>query len=126
MVIFSAKLHLALIFMGLFGNKSPQEEPLYQSNFLGFWVKVYKNRVDFKPASGFGSDSIPISQVASVHAAPIGTMKITIETTGGKKVSIPTNKKKEIQQAIYNAQANQAGSNSSVSTTDEIAKLHEL
>jgi hypothetical protein len=115
--------------MGLFGNnKSSQEEPLYQSNFLGFWVKVYPNRVDFKPASGFGSDSIPIAQIASVYTPPLGTMKITIETTGGKKISIPTNKKKGVQQAIYDAQARITGNNGSHigSTADEITKLNEL
>ncbi len=110
--------------MGLFGNK-PEEGTIYQTSYMGFWIKVYPNRVDFK--SGVGSQSIPINQVASVQLAMMGIMQITLETTGGQKYSIPTTKKKEVQQAIYDAQARLAGNGKSqTDVADEIAKFYEL
>jgi hypothetical protein len=111
-------------YMGLF-RKKPQEEPIYQTSNMGFWIKVYPNRIDFK--SGVGSQSIPINQIASVQLAGIGVMKITLETTGGKTYSIPTNKKKEVQEAIYNTQTRLAGSSQhQTGIADEITKLNEL
>jgi hypothetical protein len=110
--------------MGLFGsNTNQQEKPQFETNYMGFWIKVYNNRVEFK--SGVGSESIPINQIASVQIAMMGVMKITLETTGGKKYSIPTSKKKEIQQAIYDAQSHSSPTTSG-STADEIAKLNDL
>lgn len=113
--------------MGLFGKQPAKEMPLYKTNYMGFWIKVYPNRVDFK--SGAGSQSIPINQIASVQLAMMGIMKITLETTGGKKYAIPAHNKKEVQQAIYNAQSHFTQSSSSqvqVSAADEIAKLNDL
>jgi hypothetical protein len=111
--------------MGIFGKKPPQEEPIYQTSNMGFWIKIYPNRIEFK--SGTGSQSIPINQIASVQLGRMGMMQITLESTGGKKYSIPTNKKKEVQQAIYDVQARFAG-NSQVQTNiaDELARFHEL
>jgi hypothetical protein len=111
--------------MGIFGKKPPQEEPIYQTSNMGFWIKIYPNRIEFK--SGTGSQSIPINQIASVQLGRMGMMQITLESTGGKKYSIPTNKKKEVQQAIYDIQARFAG-NSQVQTNiaDELARFHEL
>jgi hypothetical protein len=66
--------------------------------------------------------SIPINQIASVQLAMMGVMKIALETTEGKKYQIPTHKKKEIQQAIYNAQSHFSNNSSSqvqVSSADE-------
>jgi predicted Zn-dependent peptidase len=92
---------------------------------LGFWIKVYPNRIDFK--AGIGSQSIPINQVASVQLGMMGVWQITLESTGGKKYSIPTTKKKEVQEAIYNAQADFArNSQPQTSVADEITKLNEL
>lgn len=115
--------------MGLFGNKKNDsgEKPLYESNYVGFWIKVYPNRVEFK--TGAGSESVAINQIASISIPMMGIWKVTIETSGGKKYSIPTNKKKEVQRAIYDAQArfnpgNSQQSNSSVA--DEITKLNDL
>jgi hypothetical protein len=58
-------------------------------------------------------------------------MQITIETTGGQKYGIPTNRKKEVQQAIYQAQAQflNPGYPPPVppsSVADEITKLWDL
>lgn len=108
--------------MGIFGKKTNEETPLYQSNYLGFWIKVFPNRVEFK--TGVGSQSIPINQIASVEIAMMGLMKITLETTGGKKYTIPTTKKKEVQQAIYEAQSR--SNTPSGSIADEIFKLNDL
>lgn len=85
--------------MGLFGAK--QQSDHFESNYLGFWIKVYSNRVEFK--NGVGSKSIPLTQIASVNLPLMGIMKVIIETTGGQKYEIPTMKKKEVKEAIYNA-----------------------
>lgn len=85
--------------MGLF---SKDEGLIYKTNYLGFWIKVFPNRVEFK--SKAGKQSIPISQIASVQLGMVGLMKITLETTGGKKYKIPTLKKEEVKNAIYEAQ----------------------
>jgi hypothetical protein len=112
--------------VGLFGNNNkPKEEPLFKNSYLGFWVKVYNNRVEFK--SGVGSKSIPINEIASIQVPMMGMWNITLETTGGKKYSIPTNKKKEVQKAIYDAQASLAGGITTKTTSaDEIAKYNDL
>jgi len=93
---------------------------------VGFWIKVYPNRVDFK--AGVGSQSIPINQIASVQLPMMGIWKIILETTGGKKYAIPTSKKKEVQQAILDAQSKFSGNgnNSKASDADEIMKLNDL
>jgi putative oligomerization/nucleic acid binding protein len=102
------------------------EDPLYQTSYMGFWIKVYPNRVDFK--AGPGSQSIPINQIASVQLAQMGILKVTLETSGGKKYSIPTMKKKEVQQAIYDAQARSAAGSGKYQTSvaDELMKLNVL
>lgn len=85
--------------MGLF---SQDEEPIYKTNYLGFYIRVYPKRVDFK--SKVGKQSVPISQIASLQEGMVGLMSITIETTGGKKYRIPTLKKAQVKKAIYQAQ----------------------
>ena len=111
--------------MGLFGKKPQEENAIYETSHMGFWIKVYPNRVDFK--AGVGSQSIPINQIASVQIAMMGILQITLETAGGQKYSIPTTKKKEVQQAIYDAQARFfGGSKQQTDVADEIAKLNEL
>jgi hypothetical protein len=111
--------------MGLFGNKQIEEKPLYETSYVGFWIKVYPNRVNFK--AGVGSQSIPINQIASVQLPMMGIWKITLETTGGKKYAIPTSKKKEVQKAIYDAQARFSGnSHQQTSDADELTKLNDL
>lgn len=76
---------------------------IYKTNYMGFWIKVYPDRIDFK--SGAGRQSVPITQIASIKQSLIGFMRITIETTGGKKYKIPTLHKQAVQDAIYEAQA---------------------
>jgi len=110
--------------MGLFGNKTPSEKPLYETNYMGFWIKVYPNRVEFK--AGAGSQNVPINQVASIQLGMMGYMQITIETTGGKKYKIPCHKKNEVKEAIYNAQNSVGQGSSNLSTADELTKLVQL
>lgn len=112
--------------MSLFNRKSKAgDDLLYQTSYMGFWIKVYPDRVDFK--AGAGSESIPINQIASVHQAMMGIMKVTIETTGGKKYNVPTSKKKEVHRAIYDAKSKAGGSkNVSLSDADELSKLNDL
>ncbi len=94
-------------------EQKPQEEPIYQTNYLGFWIKVYPTRVDFK--SGAGIHSIPINQIASIQLGMMGVLGVTLVSITGEKYSIPTTKKKEVQQAIYDTKARSAG-NSQVQT----------
>ncbi len=103
-----------------------QQEPLYKTNYLGFWIKVFPNRVEFK--AGAGTQNIPINQIASIQLGMIGYMQIIIETAGGKKYKIPCLKKKEVKEAIYKAQdALLSGQNStSGSISDELVKLAQL
>lgn len=86
--------------MGLFKK---DENLIYKTNYLGSWIKVYPDRVDFRASAG--RQSVPISQIASIKQSVIGFMRITIETTGGKKYKIPTLHKQAVQDAIYKAQA---------------------
>jgi Short C-terminal domain len=110
--------------MGVFGKRS-HEEAIYESHYMGFWIKVYPNRVEFR--DGLGSKSIPINQIASVQLDRMGFLQITLETIGGRQYTIPTAKKRGVQQAIYDAQASSgAHSSGPVSIADEIVKLYEL
>ncbi len=78
-------------------------KPIFESNFLGTSIKVFPKYVEFN-ILGTGSKSILINQIASISLPMWGVMKITIETTGGQKYTIPTHKKKEVRDAIYQAQ----------------------
>lgn len=104
------------------------QEPLFETNYLGSWIKVYSNRIVFKMLAG--ENSIPITEVSSIQLGMMGYMQITIETTGGKKYKIPCIKKKEVKNAIYQAQEafNPSSNNSSsnVSIADELTKLTQL
>lgn len=101
------------------------QEPIYSTSYLGFWIKVFSNRVEFK--SGAGTQNIPINQIASIQLGMMGHMQVTLETSGGKKYTIPCLKKKEIKEAIYKAQEsfNDLPSNGT-SIADELAKLAQL
>lgn len=101
--------------------------PLFETNYMGFWIKVFPTRVDFK--SGVGTQSIPLSQIASIQLGMLGYMQIILETTGGKKYKIPCMKKKEVKEAIYKAQEMAQQNNSTTSSSgvaDELIKLNEL
>src|SRR6266545_3935742 len=80
-------------------RRGPEKEIPMGSSYLGFWVKVFPNRVEFK--AGPGMQSIPISQIASIQLGMMGVWQIILETTGGMKFKIPTHKKKEVKEAIY-------------------------
>lgn len=84
--------------MGLFGSG---EQPLFKTSYLGFWIKVYANRVEFK--NNTGKRSIPLNQVASIQQSMLGVMSIKLETTGGKKYKIPCLRKQAAVDAIYSA-----------------------
>jgi len=58
----------------------------------------------------------------------MGRWQITLETTGGQKYSLPTNNKKEVQQAIYDAQTRLTleSNRPQGSLADQITKLHAL
>jgi hypothetical protein len=79
--------------------------PIYETSYLGSKISVYPLRVVVS-IFGLGEQTIPIAQIASIDLAMMGLMKITIETTGGKKYEIPCWKKKEVRDAIYRAQEN--------------------
>lgn len=111
--------------MGLFSKKDPSL--VYSTNYAGFWIKVYKNRVEFKNSAG--TRNIPISQISGVSLAMMGVLSITIETTGGEKYKIPVRKKKEVKEAIYEALSMASENNTQqdkVSNTDELSKLFDL
>lgn len=108
------------------GKPSQQEQPLYATSYMGFYIRIYPNRIEFKV--GIGGQSIPLGQIASVQVGPVLFSQIVLETTGGQKYTIPTKRKKEVKQAIYDAQSRflNTGNASQSSAADEIAKLHDL
>lgn len=109
------------------GKSSQQEQPLYATSYMGFFIRIYPNRIEFK--AGVGSQSVPLGQIASVQVGPPLFAQIVIETTGGQKYTIPTKHKKEVKQAIYDAQSrflNPGSASSAPSAADEIAKLYDL
>ncbi len=112
--------------MSFLGKKQSEEGIIYKTSLGGFWLKVFPNRVEFK--AGAGSEAIPINQIASVHLGMPGHWQIIIETTGGKKYKIASNKKKEVRDSIYQAQAmfNRTQNVSNVSVADELTKLVQL
>lgn len=80
------------------------QELIYKTKYLGNWVEVYGNRVEFGMLNKIlGYKTIILNQIASVESGMMGHFKVIIETTGGKKYNIPTNKKNELKEAIYNA-----------------------
>ncbi|MCL6591936.1 MAG: SHOCT domain-containing protein [Firmicutes bacterium] len=112
--------------MGLLEKKTAELKPNFETNYMGFWIKVFPTRVEFK--AGAGSQNIPINQVASIQIGMMGLMQIIIESTGGQKYTIPTSKKKEVKDAIYAAQEafNASQGSSNVSIADELTKLAQL
>ncbi|HEX7017423.1 MAG TPA: SHOCT domain-containing protein [Patescibacteria group bacterium] len=110
----------------MFFNKDKKEvNLLYETSYMGSNIKVFPNKLVFK-MMGI-EQSIPIGQIASVELGMPMLWQIVVETTGGKKYKIPTRKKKEVQQAIYDAQASVGASQgSSSSLADELEKLNDL
>jgi hypothetical protein len=90
-------------------NQQPQE-PLYQTSYMGFYIKVFYDRVEFRSSQGV--QSIPMSKLAGVQVASMLIMQITIQTTDGRAYPVPTMKKQEAQQAILQAYARFVNANS--------------
>lgn len=81
-----------------------QQKPIFKCSYFGSWVEVYPTRVEYGLFSKrLGYKTIMINQIASVESGMMGLMKIIVETTGGRKYEIPTNKKNELKNAIYQA-----------------------
>jgi hypothetical protein len=113
----------------MFGKKQQSEQPLYEFNYFGFPIKIYTTHIAFKPSGHTGTQSIPINQIAGVKLGMMGLLQITLRTTGGQKFTIPTNKKKEVQQAIYQAlrrSTTPVMQQNNLSVADELAKLNSL
>jgi hypothetical protein len=97
---------------------------------MGAWVKVFSDRVEYKPGWLNGIEIIPVSQIASIKLGNWYIRNLTIETTGGRAYVVLTRKKQAIADAIYRAQA--ALQNRSLSPpvaygiADEIAKFAGL
>ncbi|HWA52333.1 MAG TPA: SHOCT domain-containing protein [Patescibacteria group bacterium] len=102
--------------------------PIYENNYMGFWIKVYPTRVEFK--SGPGMETVAINQIASVQLGMFMYMQIIIETTGGRKYKIPCGDKEGVRNAIYAAQDafndKKDNGGNTMSVADEITKLNEL
>lgn len=80
------------------------EQPIFEQKFLGSHIAVYQDRLVYK--LGFFQKSIPISQIASVDLGNPVLPKITIETTGGKRIDLTVTNlknKQKIEDAIYQA-----------------------
>ncbi|MFH1444168.1 MAG: hypothetical protein ABIG34_02145 [Candidatus Peregrinibacteria bacterium] len=81
-------------------------EPLFQTSLMGFSVTVYPDRVTYRKMWA-GEQSVPLSQIASVTVAMMGVQRVTIETTGGKKIKMPValSDKDKLRDAIFAAQS---------------------
>lgn len=116
--------------MGLFSrssDNSSQDLPLFETHYVGLWVKVYKNRVEWNAPKG--RQSVPLGQISGVQQARTGIFKISLETSGGNTYDIPTKQKRELQEAIYDAQnANSTPTTrgQASSTADELKKFADL
>lgn len=110
--------------MGLFSKDDAGSKPIFETKYLGSWIAVFRDRVEFKMLTG--GQSIPINQIASVELGTFGLYQIILETAGGKRFKIPTSKKKEVKAAIQQAQSQIGNTQSAASAADEITKLHAL
>ena len=64
-------------------------EPLFQTSYLGTsQIKVFSSYITYKPFFLIGETSIPLDQIASIEKGMAGMQRITIETTGGKKIDM--------------------------------------
>lgn len=77
---------------------------LFETSCLGFSVALYPSRLTYRKL-GLEEESIALSQIASVNVAMPLVQKITIETTGGKKMEIVVRlrDKKKLRDMIYEA-----------------------
>jgi hypothetical protein len=103
---------------------------IYETKLLGMSVRVFSDRVEYKPGLGSGVQIISVNQIASIKLGQWLVNRLVIETTGGREYVITTSKKKEVAEAIHQAQSalrsqslHQVSANS---VADEIAKLAKL
>src|SRR6476646_7214515 len=97
----------------------------------GNWIKVFSDRVECKPAWLNGIETIPLDQIASIKVGNWAANRIIIETTGGREYVMLTNKKKEVADELYQAQAAfrslpRRHHVAVTSVADEMAKLAQL
>ncbi len=85
-----------------YGPQGQATSPLYENHYMGFYIKVYPDHIEFK--NSHGSQVAHLSQITSVQAGMPLFMGITI-TINGQSQMIPTSKKKEVERAILDAQA---------------------
>lgn len=92
---------------------------------MGSTVVVYDNRLEWKML--LKKQSIPINQIASVDTTIPMYMGVVIETAGGKKYKIPVSQKKELEDAIYEAQAggHQGSGSQSIEDLEKLAELRD-
>jgi len=76
--------------------------PLYENRYMGFYIRVYPDHLEFKSAKG--SQVVHLSQVTSVQPGTPLLMGINIFINGQPQL-VPTSKKKEVERAILDAQA---------------------
>jgi len=113
--------------MNIFGGK-PKEGVVFSNSYLGLWINVYPDRVEFI-SGGTGTQSVSLNQISGVEEGSFGYAKVTIFTTSGHKYVVPTGKKREVREAILEAQSKYTGNSGHVSKpsdADEILKLNEL
>jgi hypothetical protein len=85
-----------------YGPQGQAMPPLYENHYMGFYIRVYPDHIEFKNAQG--SQVAHLSQITSVQTGIPLFMGITI-TINGQSQMIPTSKKKEVERAILDAQA---------------------
>ncbi len=109
--------------------QQPEEQPVFETTFLGQWCKVYADRVVIKTIMSL--DTIPISQIVGVNAGST----FTLTTTGGRVYDVPVStsnsKRRELQKVILDTRTAYLASQQTPtvpqkSIADEIAKLHAL
>ena len=99
----------------------PNPTPLFQTSYFGSKVQVYSDRIVYKML--FSTKVIPLDQIASIDPGISGYAGIKIETTGGKKITIPVGQrsKQKLEDAIF--QAKKGGTISPSSSISDLEKL---
>lgn len=78
-------------------------EPLFQSSFLGQKLKIFEDRLEYKPLWGILANiNVPIKEISSVKLMELWTPGAVIETSGGQQYGLylPFGKKKEFLKII--------------------------
>jgi hypothetical protein len=101
-------------------------EVLFKTSYAGSTVTIYENRLEWKML--FKKQSILLSQIASIDTTIPMYAGVVIETTGGKKYKIPVmfTQKKNLEEAIYQAQAGGGSPKQGGQNIGDLEKLAEL